>query len=56
MNNEAICKRSMERRNDKYICFVDFEKAFIRVDWVKIFEILEKGHIDRKDRRLLQDL
>ena len=36
-----ICERSMEHGNDVYICFVDFEKAFDRVDWVKMFEILE---------------
>ena len=37
-------------------CFVDFEKAFDRVNWAKMFEILENLHIDWKDRRLLQDL
>ena len=52
----TLCERSMEHGNDVYICFVDFEKAFDRVDWVKMFEILEKLHIDWKDRRLLQDL
>ena len=39
-----------------YICFVDFEKTFDRVDWIKMFEILENLHIYWKDRRLLQDL
>src|SRR6184192_1994038 len=41
----------------KYIlCFVDFEKAFDRVNWVKMFEIMKSLHIDWSDRRLLQDL
>src|SRR3989442_13059502 len=38
------------------ICFVDFEKALDRVNWVKMFEIMKSLHIDWRDRRLLQDL
>src|SRR6266853_3490423 len=30
-----LCERSVENDNDIYICFVDFEKAFDRVCWVK---------------------
>lgn len=53
----TLCERSLEHKNnDVYICFVDFEKAFDRVDWVKMFKILEELHVDWKDRRLLQDL
>ena len=52
----TLCERSMEHGNDVYICFVDFEKAFDRVHWVKMFEILRDLHVDWKDRRLLQDL
>ena len=29
------CEKSIEFGNDVYICFVDFEKAFDRVIWVK---------------------
>ena len=52
----ALCERSIDHGNKVYICFVDFEKAFDRVDWVKMFEILKSLHVDWKDRRLLQDL
>ena len=52
----TLCERSMEYGNDVYICFVDFEKAFDRVNWVKMFEILRNLHIDWKDIRLLRDL
>ena len=52
----TLCERSIEHGNDVYICFVDFEKVFDRVNWVKMFEILRNFHIDLKDSRLLQDL
>ena len=52
----ALYERSLDHGNKVYICFVDFEKAFDRVDWVKMFEILKDLHVDWKDRRLLQDL
>ena len=52
----ALCERSLECGNEVYICFVDFKKAFDRVNWVKMFEIMKKLHIDWRDRRLLQDL
>src|SRR2546425_4965 len=49
-------ERSLEYGNEVFICFVGFEKAFDRVNWVKMFEILKSLHIDWRDRRLLQDL
>ena len=52
----TLCERSLEHGNDVYICFVDFEKAFDRVDWVKMFQILTDLHVDWKDRRLTKDL
>jgi hypothetical protein len=32
----VLCERSLEHGNDTYICFVDFEKAFDRVNWMKM--------------------
>ena len=31
----VLCEWSLEHGNDVYICFVDFEKAFDRVNWIK---------------------
>src|SRR2546425_4270928 len=52
----TLCQRSLECGNEVYICFVDFEKAFDRVNCIKMFEIMKKLHIDWRDRRLLQNL
>ena len=51
-----LCERNLEHGNDAYVCFVDFEKAFDRVNSVKMFEILKDLHVDWKDRRLLKNL
>lgn len=52
----TLCERSLEHDNDVFICFVDFEKAFDRVDWVKMLEILKNVGVDWKDRRLIRNL
>src|SRR5207245_4257905 len=52
----TLCERSLECGNEVYICFVGFEKAFDRVNLVKMFEIMKSLHIDWRDRRMLQDL
>src|SRR3989442_254920 len=52
----TLCERSLECGNEVYICFVDSKKAFDRVNWLKMFEIMKSLHIDWRDRRLLQDL
>ena len=38
---KLLCERSLEYGNDVYICFVDFEKAFDRVNLVKMMKILK---------------
>ena len=52
----TLCERSLEHDNDMYICFVDFEKAFDRVDWVKMLQILKSIGTDWKDRRAIVNL
>ena len=51
-----ICKWSLEHGNDFYICFVDFEKAFDRVNWLKMMMILREIGVNWRDRRMISEL
>ena len=35
----TVVERSIEFGNEIYICFVDFEEAFDRVNWAKMLSI-----------------
>ena len=51
-----ICERSLEFGNNVYICFVDFEKAFDRVNWEKMMNVLESIGVDWRDQRMISEL
>src|SRR3981081_3989932 len=51
-----LCERSLELDNEVFSCFVDFEKAFDRVNWVKMMDILKIIGVDWRDRRLISNL
>jgi hypothetical protein len=53
---KMLCERSLEYGNDVYICFVDFEKAFDRVNWVIMMKILKSIGVDWRDRTLIKTL
>jgi hypothetical protein len=46
----------LEHGNDVYICYVDFEKAFDRVNWVIMMDVLKSLQVDWRDRRLICEL
>src|SRR5688572_27214081 len=52
----VLAERSLEHGQEVYICFVDYEKAFDRVDWRKLMTALRRRGIDWKDRRLIGNL
>src|ERR1700733_10017135 len=51
-----LTERSLENNQEVYICFVDYEKAFDRVDWRKLMTILRRMEVDWRDRRLIGNL
>ena len=51
-----VCERSLEFGNNVYICFVDFEKAFDRVNWEKMMKVLQSIGEDWRDRRMISEL
>ena len=50
-----ICERSLEFGNNVYICFIDFEKAFDRVNWEKMMKVLLSIGVDWRDQRMISE-
>src|ERR1043165_833317 len=51
-----LTERSIQHSQDVYVCFVDYEKAFDRVDWKKLMRALRRMGVDWRDRRLIGSL
>jgi hypothetical protein len=51
-----LTERSLEHGREVCICFVDYEKAFDRVDWRKLMGALRRMGVDWRDRRLIGNL
>ena len=52
----VLIDRSIEHDQKVFTCFVDYEKAFDRINWVKMMQILKNIGVDWKDRRLIREL
>jgi len=51
-----ISERTLETDEELCVCFIDWQKAFDRVDWTKIMQILKGTGIDWRERRLISNL
>src|SRR6476661_4886439 len=51
-----ICERRLEFGNNVYICFVDFEKEFYRLNWEKVIKVLQSIGVDWRDRKMISEL
>jgi len=49
-------ERNLEIDEELCVCFIDWQKAFDRVDWTKLMQILKGTGIDWRERRLIGNL
>ena len=49
-----VSESCIDHEQDVYVCFVDKEKAFNRVNWVKLLELLKSIGVDWHDRWLIE--
>ena len=51
-----IAERTLEIDEELCICFIDWQKAFDRVNWTKLMQILKVSGIDWREKRLISKL
>jgi len=51
-----ISERTLEIDEELSVCFIDWQKAFDRVNWTKLMQILKENGIDWRERRLISNL
>jgi hypothetical protein len=51
-----ISERNLQIDGKLSVCFVDWKKAFDRVNWTKLIQILKENGIDWHERRLISNL
>lgn len=51
-----IGERMVEVNKELFLCFIDWEKAFDRVDWDILMKILRNIGLDWKDRRMIREI
>jgi len=51
-----ISERTLEIDAELCVCFIDWQKAFDRVNWTKLIQILKGTGIDWRERRFISKL
>jgi hypothetical protein len=51
-----ISERTLEIDEELSVCFIDWQKAFDRVTWTKLMQIIKETGIDWRERRLISNL
>jgi len=52
----GISERTLEIDEELCVCFIDWQKAFDRIKWTKLMQILKGTGIDWRERRLINNL
>jgi len=52
----VLTERYIEHNQTVYVGFVNYEKAFDRIDWKKMIKILNNNGVDWRDRKLIKEL
>ena len=53
---KVVIQRTLKANREIIACFIDYEKAFDRVNHEKMMKIQKKCNIDDKDLRIIQNL
>ena len=56
MTDPRISERALDVKEEMCLCFIDWQKAFDRVDWTKLLEMLRNIVANRRERRLIHNL
>jgi hypothetical protein len=51
-----ILERTLEVDGEVCVCYIDWQRAFGRVNWTKLVQILKGAGIDWRERRLVSNL
>ena len=52
---KTLMERAVEAQKDLYLCFIDYSKAFDKVKYSDLFDILPRHNWDGKDLRVIRN-